>query len=237
MQQARGFVYVTAEEMRIIDEAAIERYGIDVLSLMENAGTAAAHLAKLMMGGSVIGKRIACLTGKGNNGGDGLVASRHLHNWGAALTVVLGSGKETLGDVGARRLDSIRAMGIPVLDAAADLTGFDLLLDALLGYNSKGAPREPLADLIRKANESRVPIMAIDIPSGLDPTTGTPNDPCVVARATLTLALPKTGFLNPASRKFVGDLYLGDVSVPMEVYRDFHQAAPLFEEGQVIRIR
>jgi NAD(P)H-hydrate epimerase len=237
LRQVGGFVYVTADEMKAIDEATIQKYKIDVLSLMENAGVATALLARRMLGGSVRRKRVACLTGKGNNGGDGLVASRHLSNWGAKVAVILSSGREELGGVGARQFESVQATGAAILGVDADLTGYDLLLDALLGYNSKGAPREPIAGLIRRANDSQVPILAVDIPSGLDPTTGTPNDPCIVARATLTLALPKTGFLNPESRRFVGDLYLGDVSIPLEVYRSFHQTAPLFDEGQVVSIR
>lgn len=237
MQQVGGFVYVTADEMKAMDEATIQRYRIDVLSLMENAGVATAVLAKRMLGGSVHGKRIACLTGKGNNGGDGLVASRHLFDWGAEVAVILSSGREELGGAGARQFEFADAAGIPVFGVEADLTGYDLLLDALLGYSSKGAPREPIAGLIRRANDSEVPILAIDIPSGLDPTTGTPNDPCVVATATLTLALPKTGFLNPESRRFVGDLYLGDVSTPVQVYRDFCQTTLPFEEGQIVKIR
>jgi len=231
-----GLTYVTAEEMRRIDQAAIEEYGIDVLSLMENAGAAAAILARRIMGGNTCQKRIACLAGKGNNGGDGFVASRHLHNWGAEVATVLSSEKEGLGEIAVRQLRSIEAMGVPVLDASADLAGFDLLLDALLGYNVKGAPREGVANIIRKANDSRIPILAVDIPSGLDPTTGEPNDPCIIAKATVTLALPKTGFLNPASRRFVGDLFLGDVSIPRQVYTRFSQVSPPFQKGQVIRI-
>lgn len=228
--------YVTAEEMKTIDSTTIERYGIGVLSLMENAGVATALLGRQMMKGKVRRRKIGCLTGRGNNGGDGLVASRHLRNWGAEVKVILSSGKEEVGEVCSRQLSSVGAMGIPVLGSETDLEGFDLLIDALLGYNSKGSPREPMASLIRRANESRVPTLAVDIPSGLDPTSGTPNDPCIEARATLTLALPKTGFLNPVSKKFVGGLYLGDVSIPWEVYEDFHQTVPLFEEAQVVRI-
>ncbi|HME19487.1 MAG TPA: NAD(P)H-hydrate epimerase [Nitrososphaerales archaeon] len=236
MQQSGGITFVTSEEMKVIDAAAIEAYGISVFSLMENAGLATAILSKQMLGDGLRGRRIACLTGKGNNGGDGLVASRHLHNWGAEVTIVLGSGREVLGETCSLQLVSAEAMGIPILGPTASLAGFDLLVDALLGYNSKGDPREPVAGLIRRANDSDVPIIAVDIPSGLDPTTGTPNDPCIAAKATLTLAFPKTGFLNQASRKFVGELYLGDVSIPVRVYEEYRQNVPLFDAGQVVRI-
>jgi len=152
------------------------------------------------------------------------------------LVVTLCSEREELGDICAHQLASVEAMGIPVQGPSADLSGFDLLLDALLGYNSKGNPREPTASLISRANASHVPILAVDIPSGLDPTSGVPGEPTIVATATLTLGLPKTGFLNQASRKFVGNLFLGDVSIPGKVYEGFHQSVPLFRGERVIRI-
>lgn len=236
MRQMNGVSYVTAEEMQMIDKATIEKCGIDVLSLMENAGAVTALLAKRMLGGDPSRKRVACLVGKGNNGGDGLVASRHLHNWGIEVAAVLSTEKDALGEVPLRQLRSVETMGIQVLGAEADLSGFELLLDALLGYNAKGAPRGAVAPLIHRANDSGIPILAVDVPSGLDPTTGEPNEPCIVAEATLTLALPKAGFLNPVSRRFVGELFLGDVSIPRQVYAGFSQTTPLFSEGQVVRL-
>ncbi len=235
MRLIGGLAYVSAEEMAAIDDAAIGTYRIDVLSLMENAGAAVAVLAARMLGGSAAGRRVACLTGKGNNGGDGLVAARHLNNRGADVTVVLAQLPEELGGVASRQFESVKAMGTPVATAPTDLSGYDLLLDALLGYNARGPPREPIAGIIRLANESNVPILAVDLPSGLDPTLGAPHDPCVVATATLTLGLPKTGFLNPTSRRFVGELYLADVSIPWEALPEPRPPAPKFEE-QILRI-
>jgi NAD(P)H-hydrate epimerase len=236
MRREEGLVYVTAEEMAAIDRAAIDDFKIDVLSLMENAGLATAGLARRRLGGKVASSRIACLVGKGNNGGDGLVSSRHLNNWGADVVVVLSTPREQLGETTARQLFSVEAMGAKVLGPAAELKEYDLLIDGLLGYGSKGAPREPMAALIRRANDSGVPILAIDIPSGLDTTTGAPNEPCIEATATLTLGLPKTGFLNPQSKRFVGELYLGDVSLPFRAYTDLGLTKPLFGGEQFIRI-
>lgn len=227
-------IYVTADEMREIDSAAIEEFGIDVLSLMENAGVATAILARRLMGG-ITGKKVACLIGKGNNGGDGLVAARHLHDWGAEVRIFLGADKDSLGDVTSRHLRTLEAMGVAASQSTV-LEGFDLIIDALLGYNAKGPPREPVASMIRTANKAKVPLLALDIPSGLDPTSGTPNDPCIEAKATLTLGLPKTGFLNPSSKRFVGELYVGDVSIPREVYVRFSMPTPPFGREQVVRI-
>jgi NAD(P)H-hydrate epimerase len=234
VRKAGGFTYVTADEMKEIDRAAIEDYGVDVLSLMENAGVAVASHVKRFLGDALPTKHIGCLTGKGNNGGDGLVAARHLANWGAKVSVVLASPKDDFGAVAAKQLKTAEAMGILMLEAEAGLEGFDILLDALLGYNAKGPPRERTASIIRRANDSEIPIVAVDIPSGLDPTTGSPNEPTIIARATVALGLPKTGFLNPESRRFVGELYLGDVSIPRPIYSErLLQAAPFAGENLV----
>ncbi|MGP8124878.1 MAG: NAD(P)H-hydrate epimerase [Nitrososphaerales archaeon] len=230
-----GLAYLTSEEMKDADQEAIAGYGIDVLSLMENAGSAVASLSRLLLGGSAVGKRVAVLAGKGNNGGDGLVTGRHLHNWGAEVRVVL-SDREAMGPVPARQLSGVERAGVSVYGAGESLSGFDLLVDALLGYNSRGNPRDPVAGMILNANASGVPILAVDIPSGLDATSGEPNDPCIEATATLTLGFPKTGFLNPRCRRYVGQLYLGDVSLPLEVYRKRSQSSALFGKESVVRI-
>lgn len=230
-----GLAYLTSEEMGEADREAINGFGIDVLSLMENAGGAVATLARLLLEGSVIGRRVSVLVGKGNNGGDGLVAARHLHNWGANVTVML-SDREAIGQVPSRELMAVEKAGVPVYKAGGSLAGFDLVIDSLLGYNSKGNPREPIRGMILHANTSGAPILAVDIPSGLDATTGEPNDPCVIAKATLTLGFPKTGFLNPRCRRYVGQLYLGDVSLPLEVYKKRSQSTTLFEKESAVRI-
>lgn len=235
MKLADEIAYVSAEEMKKIDSAAVTDYGIDVLSLMENAGLATATVAKGMLDGDVRGKRVACLAGKGNNGGDGLVAARRLSGWGADVSVILAARPEELEGVPARQFSIVQRSGIRILTADAELGGYDLLLDALLGYSARGDPREPVAGLIRKANASGVPTLAVDLPSGLDPTTGDPNDPCIVAEATVTFALPKTGFLNPKSRKFSGTLYLADISVPLALYQRF-RVAPPFGKDSILKL-
>lgn len=221
--------------MTRIDSLAIEEYHVEVLSLMENAGVASANVARLMLDGGVRGKPVACLIGKGNNGGDGLVAARHLRNWGAEVTVFLSGRAEELRDITARQLRAVER-SVRVEEGAGDFAHFELIVDAMLGYNSKGDPREPISSMIRRANESKKRALAIDIPSGLDPTTGEPYEPCLVAEATITLGLPKTGFLNPASKRFVGDLFVADISIPIEVYKQMSVKAPDYGAEQVVRV-
>jgi len=230
-----GIAYLTSEEMKAADNEAIEVFGIDVLSLMENAGLAVAILARRLLEGDLAGKKIGVLVGKGNNGGDGLVAARHLHNWGAAIVVVLGD-RDALGPAPERQLMGVERAGVPIEKSTGSLSGCNLIIDSLLGYNSKGDPREPVRDMILHANASAIPILAVDIPSGLDATSGEPNDPCIVAKATITMGFPKTGFLNPKCRRYVGQLYLADVSLPIETYKKFSQIKNVFEEGSVVRV-
>ena len=236
MKKEGGLVYLTAEEMAEADRMAIEDYGIDVIVLMENAGVAAARLARRMLGGDVQGKNVCCLVGRGNNGGDGLVAARHLSNWGVGVRVILAGGRSDLRDVPARQLAIVDKMGIPVVGPTEGLADAHLVIDALLGYGSRGNPREPAAGLIREGNASKAPILAVDIPSGMDATSGEPGDPTIEARATVTFGLPKTGFLNPSARRYVGELYLADISMPERVYASHSVQSWLFAKDNLVRI-
>ena len=235
MKTQGGYAYLTAVEMTEADRVAIEVLGIDVSSLMENAGTKTAELARELLGGDASGKKVTVLVGRGNNGGDGLVAARNLHNWGGEVTVTLGEAREDIREVPARQLAVAETMGIKIVGPAESFEGADLVVDALLGCGSKGDPREPLAGLISRANASRVPILAVDVPSGLDATTGEPGEPCMAARATVTFGLPKTGFLEPRARGLVGELYLADIALPKTIYEKYSNVG-IFSKGSIVRL-
>ena len=207
---------VTTDQMVEVDRLMIEEWGITLLQMMENAGRNFAGLARRLLGGAVRGKNIAVLCGHGNNGGGGMTAARHLHNWGAAVAVVLAGAENRLREVPAQQWRTLHKLGIT--HSTVGLSSTDLVLDALLGYGSNGDPRSPIAQWIRRANESGVRILSLDTPSGLDTTTGIPGTPCIQASATLTLAPPKTGLFAPGARPYVGDLYLADLGVPPELY-------------------
>lgn len=237
---------LTTEQMKEVDRLMVEEFGIRLIQMMENAGRNLAELARLLSDGTVLGESIVVLCGTGNNGGGGMVAARHLHNWGAQLQVVLIGDTSRLKKVPARQWKIIQKMGLnciippPSTDSSGQRLGpADLILDALLGYGAQGDPRPPLADWIERANTSGIPILSLDSPSGLDTTTGKPGQPCIRAEATMALALPKTGLLASQARPFVGELYLADIGVPPELY-----AAPslgfevnsLFAEDSILRI-
>jgi NAD(P)H-hydrate epimerase len=236
VQEKAGIVYVTAEEMRRLDEVTFREFRVDVLMLMENAGRATADLGRQMLRGTAIGRRVACLVGGGNNGGDGMVAARHLANWGADVKVIVATTKDRMKDVPLGQLRVLEKMGIPTISADYALRDYDLLIDGLIGYGLEGNPRDRISMIIRDANASGRPILALDLPSGMNATTGEAYDPCIKATATLTLALPKTAFLAASASPYVGDLYLADISIPRKVYRSFGQQDVLFKKDTVLRI-
>jgi len=214
----RPFPAITATQMAEVDRLMIETYGILLIQMMENAGRQLAEQARRMLGGRLAGQTVVVLCGAGNNGGGGMVAARHLHNRGAKVRANLVGDPARLKETLAHQWRILETLE---LDAkiSPDVSEADLIIDALVGYGLSGDPRGPVAEWIDRANASGRPILALDTPSGLDPTTGRPGSPCVRATATLTLALPKTGLLALEARPFVGDLYLADIGVPPELYQ------------------
>jgi hydroxyethylthiazole kinase-like uncharacterized protein yjeF len=215
------------------DRAASEELGIPLESLMENASHQIAVVARLFLR-TVAGKRIVAFAGSGNNGGDALGALRHLRGWGANVGVVLSGPAERLRPLARRQHDILVSLGVTP-DAAVDEA--DLLIDGLLGYSAAGPPRDAVADLIRAANASRLPILAADLPSGLHPDTGEPLGVTIRAALTVTLALPKRGLIATRSHALVGDLLLADIGIPPQAFdRLTIETRGVFESGDLVRI-
>ena len=224
----------TAAQLAEADRITAEELGIPLELLMENASHQIAAAARIFLGG-VARKRIVALAGSGNNGGDALGALRHLSGWGADVRAVLSGPAERLRPLARRQHDILAAIGVP-RDAAAALDA-DLLIDGLLGYSVAGPPREAVADLIRAANASRLPILAVDLPSGLHPDSGEPLGVTIRAALTVTLALPKRGLMATPSRALVGELLLADIGIPPLAFdRLTIETRGLFESGDLVRI-
>lgn len=228
---------LSTHQMKEVDRLMVEEIGIGLIQMMENAGRNLAELARRLCNRMIRGRSIVVLCGIGNNGGGGMVAARHLHNWGAQIQVGLIGDPSRLKAVPAHQWSIVQHLGLD--RPTPDLKPADLILDALLGYGAQGDPRPPLAEWIDRANSSGVPILSLDSPSGLDTTTGRPGQPCIRAKATMTLALPKTGLLVPSAKPFVGELYLADIGVPPELYASPSlglDAVSLFTDDSIIRI-
>jgi NAD(P)H-hydrate epimerase len=205
---------ISPQQMREIDRAAEEDYGISPMQLMEVAGLATARVARRLIGSPLTGLRVSILTGPGNNGGDGLVAARRLAGWGARVTALTSyppAEARGLSDAQAR---SAATAGVVVQQWQRRPAIADLIIDALLGFGAQGAPRGAIAEMISASGGGKTTVLALDLPSGLDASSGNAPAECVIATATITLALPKTGLLAPAARRYVGRLFLADIGVP-----------------------
>ncbi len=184
---------IATDQMREVDRAMIEDFSIELIQMMENAGRNLARLAvRRFLDGEPEGRRVVVLAGRGGNGGGGLVCARHLHNWGFLVQVFAASTLETFSGVPAKQLDILRRMGIGLYEAMEEtiLPKADLVIDAIIGYSLRDAPTGIAASLIREVNTVAAPVLALDVPSGVDTTTGEAYEPAVTATATMTLALP-----------------------------------------------
>ena len=206
---------VTTDQMREVDRVAIEEIGPNLYQMMENAGRNLALTVIDTLGADWAAVPIAVLAGTGGNGGGGICAARHLANRGADVTVVI-SDEERLTPVPAEQFAVYRGTSgtLGKLDEI-DALRPGLIVDAIIGYSLGGAPRGVAVEMIDWIGRQSVPVVSLDVPSGIDSTTGEAPGAHVRATVTLTLALPKTGLDAPAA----GDVWLADIGIPREVYR------------------
>jgi NAD(P)H-hydrate epimerase len=242
-EASKDVPYISTEQMIEVDRAMMEDFRIELIQMMENAGRNLAHLARTrFLGGDPRGKRVVVLAGTGGNGGGALVAARRLSNWGAEVQVYITRPASDFTPVPAHQLDILRRMKARI-GIAANLpqqADCQVILDGVIGYSLKGSPRGSAAELIRWANRQGAPILALDAPSGVDATTGTAYDPAIRATATMTLALPKQGFLAPSIAAQLGELYVADISVPPGLYAEPAlglNIGPLFAQEDIVRLR
>lgn len=213
---------LTCEEIRKVDQAAVERFGFSGLMLMENAGRGLAdRLCRLGIHGPVV---ICC--GKGNNAGDGFVLARHLDLRGYEPRVLLWAEPEQIRPDAAVNLEILRRAGMAVESfgdrhdpprLAAHLDEAAWVVDALLGTGAKGDPRPPIDAVIDQLNNSGVPIMAVDLPSGLDADTGKASVHTISAVQTCTFLAAKPGFYTPDAWQHTGEVFIADIGVPPSV--------------------
>jgi NAD(P)H-hydrate epimerase len=217
-------IVLTTEQVRALDKRAIEEYGMPGVILMENAGRGAAEIALTMLPRKT--PRVLILCGRGNNGGDGFVIGRHLHNHGVGVEFRLATSADKIdpaSDAGVN-LGIVQKMGLPlreIIDASQvqpiEKGRYDLLIDALLGTGLSGEVREPTRSLIGAINNSGIPVLAVDTPSGLNTDTGEILGVAVRATCTVTFAAAKRGFFQGNARDYVGALHVVDIGIPLEL--------------------
>jgi NAD(P)H-hydrate epimerase len=215
-----------AETMRGIDRWAIEQRGVPGLELMERAGTGVARAVERMAGGSPV----AIVCGKGNNGGDGLVAARLLREAGSEVSVICvappdefagdarvnlerlpGSGPVRLN--GARWVQSERQQ-LTAASSAAALAGARVIVDALLGTGFEGEPRGAVAEAIDAINELGARVVSVDVPSGVDASTGVVAGRAARATLTVTFHAAKPGLWIHPGKAYAGEIETIDIGIP-----------------------
>lgn len=205
---------ITAAQMIEVDRIAMTETGPNLYQMMENAGRSLALLAMHKMGENRQDAQYVILAGSGGNGGGGICAGRHLANRGLDVSCCFIFPDRMTEVTAWQRQIFLNAGGQEISLPKLKRFKPDIILDALFGYNLNAAPHGPALDLIQWANLSDALKMSLDVPSGIDATTGeSPGEYCH-ADDTLTLALPKTGLLPSTT----GDLYLADIGIPSVVY-------------------
>jgi NAD(P)H-hydrate epimerase len=220
---------VTSEQMYKIEENGQKIFGMKRLLMMENAGNKTADFLLRRFGVVLKQKKIVAICGSGNNGGDTFVACRHLASACITnITILLLSKPKELRTSEAlinwnivRKMKSLKKVTVgyykqndsdDVIESETE--DADIILDGLLGTGVKGKIREPLSSAIDKINESKAYVLAIDVPSGLDPTTGEPSNKCIEANATITFHRMKKGL--DFGKKYTGNIHIEKIGIPPE---------------------
>lgn len=201
----------TAAEAAALDCYTVEELGVDLRQLMEVAGMRSAEIALQLFGE---GTHVTLLAGPGGNGGDALVCAKWLKLWGCTPVVLLSHALNRLRPVTAHQLSVWKAFGGEVSTQPPEHT--DGIVDGLLGYSLSGDPRGYAAELINWANTTEKPILALDIPSGMDATMGYVRTPCIQAHATAVFGVLKQGLLQQNTSSYTGEIHLVDIGFPRE---------------------
>lgn len=211
---------LSREQIRDIDRRAIEEVGIPGVVLMENAGRNAAMVIAEFLGSARL-KKVAIVAGSGNNGGDGFVVARHLQRMGASVTTFLLTPPEKITGDAKINLDIIRRLDHDIRplpraqfkQLAEQLSGFDLIVDAIGGTGISPPLREDLAEAVEQLNAAGRPVVAVDIPTGLDCDSGPTGGPAVRAALTVTMVARKKGFDAPGAEQFIGQVRVVDIGI------------------------
>lgn len=225
---------VSGEQMTAVDRAMVEICGLELMQVMETAGRAVAIVARSIWRQTGLDRPVAILCGSGGNGGDGFVCGRYLAGWGIPAELWLMRPSAVMNGLAGHQLEVCHRIGMTIVepDRPATLETAGLIVDGLFGFGLSAPPRGRAAALITAANAARCPIVAIDIPSGIDSTTGASLEPAIVATTTVTLGLPKQGLAQNAGPAHSGHVIVADIGIPAAAYaaagipatRIFHDA-------------
>lgn len=214
---------LTRDQVRELDRCAIEEFGIPGVVLMENAGRG---VVEVMVGVPALAGPIHIVCGKGNNGGDGYVIARHLDALGIPVVIHRCCSPEEITGDAAVMYRIVEKAGLAIVPfTTAEALAFALreatwIVDALLGTGINGTVRSPYAEIIECMNKSKKPIIAVDLPSGMDANTGSPLGCCVVAQHTVTFVDKKTGMTSDEAWLYTGEVHVVGIGVPRSMLNE-----------------
>jgi NAD(P)H-hydrate epimerase len=214
-------LHLSRSQLREIDRRAEADYKIPGIVLMENAARAVVDRAVELLSDECCGS-VLVLCGGGNNGGDGLAVARHLHNRGCGAIIGLCCDPTKYKGDALINWQIVTAMKIPAKPFEMGMLTDPppmLIIDAIFGTGLSEVPRAPFASIAEAVNHAGSPILAVDIPSGLDCDTGKPLGACVRAGCTVTFVAEKIGFQHAEARKYLGHVIVGDIGCPTELVR------------------
>lgn len=229
---------INGETSRKMDKEAAERYGLDTLVLMENAGLRAADCCAELLADTKA--RVSVVCGKGNNGGDGLVLSRHLFNRGYYVEIFCLDNPETFSPAAKANWEIVRAMEIPytLLNESRNLSLFrvklmasSLIVDAVFGSGFRGETEGLAKDVIDTVNQSDRTVVALDIPSGIEADTGKTAQSFISADYTIAFALPKIGNIFAPGGDYNGTLEVVDISFPRALLEEGEDDCTIIDEA------
>jgi NAD(P)H-hydrate epimerase len=220
-------LHLSRSQLREIDRRAADEYHIPGIVLMENAARAVVDRAVQALADECCGT-VLVLCGGGNNGGDGLAVARHLHNRGCGVIIGLCCDASKYKGDALINWQITRAMKIIAMPFEIGMLSDPqpmLIIDAIFGTGLSEPPRAPFPSIAEAINNSGIPILSIDIPSGLDCDTGKPLGACIRAGCTVTFVAEKPGFAHVEARKVLGHVIVGDIGCPVELVRSVAQQA------------
>ena len=206
---------LTSAEARQVDRLAADRFHLPLIWLMEAAGWQVARFCR---------GRTYVVCGKGNNGGDGLAAARHLHRWGRLQGVACLDATAYQGDA-ALELEALRATGVAI-DSDVRPGGATILLDALLGTGINRPAEGPVATWIDQVNDAGRRVVSVDVPSGLNADTGAAGGPTVRAALTATFGLAKRGLVSGEGPAHAGEVWVCDIGIPPDALAEVGVRVP-----------
>jgi NAD(P)H-hydrate epimerase len=231
---------LTAEQMRNIDRRATESFGVPSVVLMENAATAVVDAVFQHYPDC---DRAAVLCGIGRNGGDGLAVARHLENRGVVPVIIIAGDRSRYEGDALTNLVTCERLGIPIYDirspgdveeALVYAAGADVIIDAIFGTGLNRPPQGLHAEVIRAVAELRLPVVAVDLPSGANASSPEPFEPCLQAEVTVTFAAPKICHVFQPASVYCGEVVVADISIPNAAIEEENVALSMITPREVL---